>query len=81
MSTTRTPLNRIARTGEVLGFIPGAIAPRLRATGQQAWECVVTEVLRGDLTGLRIKVLRPSDEVVERYEADPESEASNPYSI
>lgn len=72
---------RVARTGEVLGFIPSGIAPKLRATGARAWQCVITEVLRGDLTGLRIKVLQATDDVVDRYQDIAVDEGDNPYSI
>lgn len=42
--------------GALLGFIPAALAERLRATGAGPWPATLDEVLRGETWGLRIKV-------------------------
>jgi hypothetical protein len=49
---------RTAR-GEMCGFIPAGIAPRLRASGQRAWQAEIAEVLAGETWGLRIRVTAP----------------------
>lgn len=45
--------------GEIAGFIPAALAPRLRAGGAGPWIGVVEAVLRNTTWGLRIKVAVP----------------------
>jgi hypothetical protein len=42
--------------GVMLGFIPKALAPRLRGTGADSWPAKVKMVLRGETWGLRIEV-------------------------
>lgn len=49
---------RTADLGELCGFIPVSLAARLRACGGEAWACEVTEVLRWEITGLRIRALQ-----------------------
>lgn len=49
---------RTADLGELCGFIPASLASRLRACGGEAWACEVDEVLRWEITGLRIRALR-----------------------
>lgn len=46
-----------ADLGELCGFIPASLAARLRACGGEAWACEVAEVLRWEITGLRIRAL------------------------
>lgn len=41
---------------KLLGFVPRALAERLRETGERRWTAVVSEVLRGETWGLRITV-------------------------
>lgn len=50
--------------GVLLGFIPRALAGRLRASGQGPWPAVVDEVLRNQTWGLRITV-HPTGTVLE----------------
>lgn len=42
--------------GVLLGFVPKALAPRLRATGATQWPARIKEVLRGDTWGLRVEI-------------------------
>jgi hypothetical protein len=42
--------------GVLLGFIPKALAPRLRASNDASWPAKVKQVLRGDTWGIRIEV-------------------------
>lgn len=49
--------------GTMLGFIPKALAPRLRATGGAQWPARIKDVLRGDTWGLRIEILPVGTEV------------------
>lgn len=41
---------------KLLGFVPRAVAERLRASAAGHWKGVVTEVLRGETWGLRVTV-------------------------
>ncbi len=46
--------------GSLLGFVPKSLAVRLRETGQTNWVGVVSEILRGEVWGLRVR-LYPAD--------------------
>jgi hypothetical protein len=50
------------RHGELVGFIPSALAPRLRCSGQRRWDAEIVEVLPGETWGLRIKVTHAADD-------------------
>ena len=50
---------RTVHRGELCGYIPAAVAPRLRANGGHAWECVITDILGRETIGIRMKVLGP----------------------
>jgi hypothetical protein len=41
---------------KLLGFVPRAVAERLRASDAEKWQGVVAEVLRGETWGLRVTV-------------------------
>jgi hypothetical protein len=49
--------------GTMLGFIPKALAPRLRATGATSWPARIKDVLRGETWGLRVEILPVGSEV------------------
>lgn len=44
------------RRGDILGFVPRALAHRLRARGTGPWVGLVQEVLRGETWGLRVRI-------------------------
>lgn len=46
----------VRRGEELLGFIPRALAGRLRARGEREWTGEVVQVLRGETWGLRVVV-------------------------
>ena len=50
---------RVASTGDLVGFIPKELAPRLRASGAAAWSVTVDEVLYWDTTGVRTRINAP----------------------
>jgi hypothetical protein len=47
--------------GFTLGYVPKALAARLVESGDDAWGAELTEVLRGETWGLRMRVLLPLD--------------------
>lgn len=47
-------------SGSLLGFVPKSLAVRLRERGETTWTGVVSEILRGEVWGLRVR-LYPSD--------------------
>lgn len=42
--------------GKVIGFVPKALAPRLRVSGSTLWTGRITELLTGDVWGVRARI-------------------------
>lgn len=43
-------------SGSLLGFVPKSLAVRLRESGESTWIGVVSEILRGEVWGLRVRL-------------------------